>query len=241
MQPLELLTVSDKFHQKWNTPNYKMIQMIICPSKLISCWNKWTWTKRVPWKAVKSIEIIAVTWYSYLQNICLHCVHDGLVNLLHYDHITAGHLTAKSDVYSFGVVLLEMLSGRRAVDKNRPHGEHNLVEWARPYLTHKRKIFRIIDNRLEGQYSLDGAQKVASLAQNCLSMDAKFRPSMDQMVSTLQQLQDTKQTGTPPSAEEKVRTRSVGSGDTKVSLKDFRGDGSLKVTYPRPSASPLYL
>ncbi|RWW43981.1 hypothetical protein BHE74_00050301 [Ensete ventricosum] len=152
-----------------------------------------------------------------------------------------GHLTAKSDVYSFGVVLLEMLSGRRAVDKNRPHGEHNLVEWARPYLTHKRKIFRIIDNRLEGQYSLDGAQKVASLAQNCLSMDAKFRPSMDQMVSTLQQLQDTKQTGTPPSAEEKVRARSIGSGDTRASLKDFRGDGSLKVTYPRPSASLLYL
>ncbi|URE26941.1 Protein kinase APK1A [Musa troglodytarum] len=98
------------------------------------------------------------------------------------------------------------------------------------------------DNRLEGQYSLDGAQKVASLAQNCLSMDAKFRPSMDQMVSTLQQLQDTKQTGTPPPAEEKVRTRSIGSGDTtRASLKDIRGDGSLKVTYPRPSASPLYL
>ncbi|XP_009414410.2 receptor-like cytoplasmic kinase 176 [Musa acuminata AAA Group] len=158
------------------------------------------------------------------------------------EYLATGHLTAKSDVYSFGVVLLEMLSGRRAVDKNRPHGEHNLVEWARPYLTHKRKIFRIIDNRLEGQYSLDGAQKVASLAQNCLSMDAKFRPSMDQMVSTLQQLQDTKQTGTPLSAEEKVRARSVGSDDdTRVSLKDFRGDGSLKVTYPRPSASPLYL
>ncbi|CAL9130813.1 unnamed protein product [Musa textilis] len=69
------------------------------------------------------------------------------------EYLATGHLTAKSDVYSFGVVLLEMLSGRRAVDKNRPHGEHNLVEWARPYLTHKRKIFRIIDNRLEGQYS----------------------------------------------------------------------------------------
>ncbi|RRT52797.1 hypothetical protein B296_00046165 [Ensete ventricosum] len=170
-----------------------------------------------------------------------YCLEDEH-RLLVYEFMPRGsHLTAKSDVYSFGVVLLEMLSGRRAVDKNRPHGEHNLVEWARPYLTHKRKIFRIIDNRLEGQYSLDGAQKVASLAQNCLSMDAKFRPSMDQMVSTLQQLQDTKQTGTPPAAEEKVRARSIGSGDTRASLKDFRGDGSLKVTYPRPSASLLYL
>ncbi|KAK1322512.1 hypothetical protein QJS10_CPA03g01635 [Acorus calamus] len=75
------------------------------------------------------------------------------------EYLATGHLTAKSDVYSFGVVLLEMLSGRRAVDKNRPSGEHNLVEWARPYLNNKRKIFRILDTRLEGQYSLNGAQK----------------------------------------------------------------------------------
>ncbi|KAI5016786.1 hypothetical protein ZWY2020_014005 [Hordeum vulgare] len=44
------------------------------------------------------------------------------------EYLATGHLTTKSDVYSFGVVLLEMLSGRRAVDKNRPTGEHNLDE-----------------------------------------------------------------------------------------------------------------
>ncbi|RYR70237.1 hypothetical protein Ahy_A03g016744 isoform A [Arachis hypogaea] len=42
------------------------------------------------------------------------------------EYLATGHLTAKSDVFSFGVVLLEMLSGRRAVDKNRPSGQHNL-------------------------------------------------------------------------------------------------------------------
>jgi hypothetical protein len=57
-------------------------------------------------------------------------------------------------VYSFGVVLMEMLSGRRALNKNRPSGEHNLVEWARPYLKTKRQIFHILDARLGGQYSL---------------------------------------------------------------------------------------
>jgi hypothetical protein len=35
----------------------------------------------------------------------------------------AGHLTAKSDMYSFDVVLLELLSGRRALVKNRASGE----------------------------------------------------------------------------------------------------------------------
>ncbi|GFQ05056.1 protein kinase apk1a chloroplastic [Phtheirospermum japonicum] len=36
--------------------------------------------------------------------------------------------TARSDVYSFWVVLLEMLTGRRLLDKNRPHREQNLIE-----------------------------------------------------------------------------------------------------------------
>uniref|UniRef100_A0A453GWU1 Protein kinase domain-containing protein n=1 Tax=Aegilops tauschii subsp. strangulata TaxID=200361 RepID=A0A453GWU1_AEGTS len=104
----------------------------------------------------------------------------------------AGHLTAKSDVYSFGVVLLEMLSGRRALDKNRPSGEHNLVEWARPYLTSKRRVFHILDARLGGQYSLAGAQKTAALAMRCLSGDARARPGMAEVVTALEQLQDAK-------------------------------------------------
>ncbi|GJN22845.1 hypothetical protein PR202_gb10445 [Eleusine coracana subsp. coracana] len=107
------------------------------------------------------------------------------------EYLSTGHLTAKSDIYSFGVVLLEMLSGRRAIDKNRPQGEHNLVEWARPYLTHKRKIFRVLDTRLEGQYSLSGAQTIAALALECLSYDAKMRPSMDSVVTILEELQES--------------------------------------------------
>ncbi|KAM3406145.1 hypothetical protein ACQJBY_000282 [Aegilops geniculata] len=114
------------------------------------------------------------------------------------EYLATGHLTTKSDVYSFGVVLLEMLSGRRAVDKNRPTGEHNLVEWARPYLTSKRRIFRVLDPRLGGQYSLAKAQKAASLALQCLSVDSRNRPSMEQVIVALEQLHDAKEGGNSP-------------------------------------------
>ncbi|CAN1269679.1 Probable serine/threonine-protein kinase PBL26 [Linum perenne] len=43
-----------------------------------------------------------------------------------------GQLTVKSDVYSFGVVLLELISGRRVIDTNRPSHEQNLVTWVSP-------------------------------------------------------------------------------------------------------------
>lgn len=40
-----------------------------------------------------------------------------------------GELTLKSDVYSFGVVLLELITGRRAIDTTRQPEEQNLVSW----------------------------------------------------------------------------------------------------------------
>ncbi|XP_028757107.1 probable serine/threonine-protein kinase PBL10 [Neltuma alba] len=144
------------------------------------------------------------------------------------EYLATGHLTAKSDVYSFGVVLLEMLSGRRAVDKNRPCGQHNLVEWAKPCLANKRKIFRIMDCRLEGQYSIDEAHKTAMLALRCLSGEPKIRPDMDEVVKALEQLQvSADENGTRHNPRPRGRRRSA---------DDFNG----RRAYPRPSASPLY-
>lgn len=103
-----------------------------------------------------------------------------------------GHLTSKSDVYSFGVVLLEMMSGRRSMDKNRPNGEHNLVEWARPLLGERQRFYKLIDPRLEGNFSVKGAQKAAQLARACLNRDPKARPLMSQVVEVLKPLLNLK-------------------------------------------------
>ncbi|KAF2288670.1 hypothetical protein GH714_010221 [Hevea brasiliensis] len=136
------------------------------------------------------------------------------------EYIATGHLTTKSDVYSFGVVLLEMLSGRRAIDKNRPTGQHNLVEWAKPYLTNKRKILHVLDTRLDGQYSLSRAQKLANLALKCLDVEPKFRPNMDEVVKELEQLQESN----------KKENNVITPGD----------NNGGRIAYPRPSASPLH-
>ncbi|URE37342.1 serine threonine-protein kinase [Musa troglodytarum] len=101
------------------------------------------------------------------------------------EYILTGHLTARSDVYGFGVVLLELLLGRRALDQSRPGREHNLVEWARPVLVRPNKLLRIIDPRMDGQYSEEKAEKVARLAFDCLSENPKARPSMSEAVNVL--------------------------------------------------------
>ncbi|KAL5582331.1 hypothetical protein UlMin_014773 [Ulmus minor] len=95
------------------------------------------------------------------------------------------HLISRSDVYSFGVVLLELVIGRRSMDKNRPVGEYNLVEWAQPYLGDKRWFYRLLDPRLEGHFSIIGSQKALQLAARCLSRDPKARPLMSEVVEVL--------------------------------------------------------
>lgn len=94
-----------------------------------------------------------------------------------------------SDVYGFGVVLLELLTGKRAMDKNRASREQNLVEWARPLLKDSQhKLDRIMDPKLEGQYSMEGAKKAAFLAYQCLSHHSKYRPTMNTVVKTLEDI-----------------------------------------------------
>ncbi|CAH8353897.1 unnamed protein product [Eruca vesicaria subsp. sativa] len=103
------------------------------------------------------------------------------------EYISTGRLTAKSDVYSFGVVLLELISGRRAMDSNNGI-RYSLVDWAKPYLNNRRKIFRVMDTKLDKQYQQKGAYTVASLALKCLNPEPKLRPKMSEVLVKLEEL-----------------------------------------------------
>ncbi|KAG5093601.1 hypothetical protein JHK84_049189 [Glycine max] len=134
-------------------------------------------------------------------------LHSDEVDVIYRDFKTSNilldsvsHLTKKSDIYSFGVVLLELMSGKRALDDNRPSGEHSLVEWAKPLLTNKHKISQVMDARIEGQYSKREAKRIAHLAIQCLSTEQKLRPNINEVVRLLEHLHDSKDTSSSSNA-----------------------------------------
>lgn len=133
-------------------------------------------------------------------------------------------MTTKSDVYSFGVVLLELLTGRRAMEKTRPKTEQNLVDWSKPYLSSSRRLRYIIDPRLAGQYSMKGAKEIAHLALQCISLHPKDRPRMATIVEILESLQQFKD-------------MAVTSGHWPISQKSTRNGASNNKVKTRGSAN----
>ena len=61
-----------------------------------------------------------------------------------------GKLTEKSDVYAFGVVLLELITGRKPVEKSMPEGGQSLITWVCFILLLTNYIY-FIDKRLKSR------------------------------------------------------------------------------------------
>lgn len=109
----------------------------------------------------------------------------GTVGYAAPEYVQTGRLTAKSDVWSFGVVLYELITGRRAVERNLPRGEQKLLDWVKPYTSDPKKFHIILDPRLEGECCSRSAQRLASLANRCLLKQPKSRPKMSEVVEML--------------------------------------------------------
>lgn len=101
------------------------------------------------------------------------------------EYAMTGQLTIKSDIYSFGVVLLELITGRRAIDGSRTAGEQNLVAWARPLFKDRRKFSQMADPVLQGQYPVRGLYQALAVAAMCVQEQPTMRPLIADVVTAL--------------------------------------------------------
>ncbi|XAR67462.1 Non-specific serine/threonine protein kinase [Bertholletia excelsa] len=102
------------------------------------------------------------------------------------EYAQTGQLTTMSDVYSFGVVFMEMITGRRVIDKSRPSDEQNLIAWAQPLLKDRKKFKLMADPLLEGKYPIKGLYQALAIAAMCLQKEASARPLIGDVVTALE-------------------------------------------------------
>ncbi|XP_047167579.1 probable serine/threonine-protein kinase PBL26 [Vigna umbellata] len=107
-----------------------------------------------------------------------------------------GKLTVQSDVYSFGVVMLELITGRRAIDNTRKPHEQNLVNWAEPIFKEPNRYSELADPVLEGKFPVRSLNQAVAIAAMCLNEEPSVRPLISDVVTALSFL------GTIPKGEE---------------------------------------
>ncbi|XP_010941737.1 receptor-like cytosolic serine/threonine-protein kinase RBK2 isoform X2 [Elaeis guineensis] len=105
---------------------------------------------------------------------------EGTFGYLAPEYCTHGIVDEKTDVYAFGVLLLELITGRSAVNSS----QQSLVMWAKPLLE-KDDIKELVDPSLNDSYDIKQVRCVAQTAYMCIQHSSVLRPRMTQVLDLL--------------------------------------------------------
>nr|XP_043635952.1 probable LRR receptor-like serine/threonine-protein kinase At1g05700 [Erigeron canadensis] len=103
----------------------------------------------------------------------------GTPGYLDPEYSTTNRLTEKSDVYSFGVVLLELITGRMAISE-----QTFILNWVNS-IVREGSVENIIDTALQGEFDIDTAGMMLTLARACVNSVSTQRPTMNNVVIDL--------------------------------------------------------
>ncbi|KAH1064871.1 hypothetical protein J1N35_029858 [Gossypium stocksii] len=106
----------------------------------------------------------------------------GTLGYLDPAYLEPADVSTKSDVFSYGILLLEIISGRRAIDMN--HSPSSVVDWAVP-LIEAGDFAAICDFRVGSPADKEVVRSLTALAARCVKSDAGERPRIVEVVECL--------------------------------------------------------
>lgn len=110
----------------------------------------------------------------------------GTFGYLAPEYAVTGRVTTKIDVYAFGVILMELITGRKALDETMPDERSHLVTWFRRILINKDNLQKSIDPVLDpNDETYESICRVAELAGHCTAREPHQRPDMGHAVNVL--------------------------------------------------------
>ncbi|KAG0477982.1 hypothetical protein HPP92_012701 [Vanilla planifolia] len=109
----------------------------------------------------------------------------GTFGYLAPEYAVTGRVTTKADVFSYGVILMELITGRKALDESQPEESVHLVTWFRRMQLNRESFRKAVDPAIDSDESLASICTVGELAGHCCAREPHQRPDMGHAVNVL--------------------------------------------------------
>lgn len=106
----------------------------------------------------------------------------GTMGYLDPEYETPSDLSTKTDVFSFGILLLEIISGRNAIDL--VYEPPSILDWALPLIKQGR-MSEVLDKKVPVSGNMKPIKQMINLAIKCARTSRQRRPSMLEVVEEL--------------------------------------------------------
>ncbi|CAI9098586.1 OLC1v1035260C1 [Oldenlandia corymbosa var. corymbosa] len=140
----------------------------------------------------------------------------GTLGYLAPEYAMWGKVSESCDVYSFGILLLELITGRKPIEKLPGGVKRTITEWAEPLIA-KNKFRDLVDPKLRGNFDEHQLKQAINVAALCVQGEPDKRPNMKEVVSLLK--------GSDPKVSTmQLRLQSVKYGDDLLALDQTSDD-----------------
>lgn len=108
----------------------------------------------------------------------------GTLGYLAPEYAMWGKVSESCDVYSFGILLLEIVTGRKPIQKLPGGIKRTITEWAEPHIT-KGRFKDLVDPKLHGKFDENELIQTVNVAALCVQSEPEKRPTMREVVALL--------------------------------------------------------
>lgn len=147
----------------------------------------------------------------------------GTLGYLAPEYAMWGKVSESCDVYSYGILLLELITGKKPIEKLPGGAKRTITEWAEPFIS-KAKFKELVDPKLRGNFDENQLKQAIHVASLCVQTEAEKRPIMKQVVSLLKGHDHDFKLPYKPKALEIMRMESVKYKDELLALDQATTD-----------------